>query len=99
MLTIEIPKTNAKVSAEDKLAKYILDGLNSSSDNCFRFEYFYTGFGMGEYRILSQDKSETTGKATVPIIKEVLEAFTEKGYLVNDYCSNSNIAFVEIQRE
>jgi hypothetical protein len=98
MLTIEIPKTNAKESAEDKLAKYILDGLNSSPDHFFRFEYYYSGCSMGEYGNLSYYKSEKEGKATVPVIKKVLAAFTDKGYLVNDYCSNSNIAFVKIQR-
>lgn len=98
MLTIEIPKTNAKESAEDKLAKYILDGLKSSSDNCFRFEYLHSGCGMGEYGKLSYYKSDKVGKATVPVIREVLAAFTEKGYMVNDYYSNNNIAFVEIRK-
>ena len=98
MLTIEIPKTNAKESAEDKLAKYILDGLNNSSDQSFYFEYYYSGCGMGEYGNLSYYKSDKAGKATVSVIRKVLAAFTEKGYLVNDYCSNSNIAFVKIQR-
>lgn len=98
MLTIEIPRTNAKESAEDKLAKYILNGLEKSKDDSFRFDYYYSGFATGDYGVLSYYKSDIHGKATLEIIKKILSIFTEKGYLVNEHYSSGNIAFVKIQR-
>lgn len=98
MITIEIPESKAKESAEDRFARFVLEGLDRSENGVFRFDYYYSGCGVGKYGRLSYYVADIKGEASVRIISSVLEEFTRKGYLV-DTCMNScNIANVRIAK-
>ena len=98
MITVEIPESKAKESAEDKLVRFVLEGLNKSEDGVFRFDYYYGGCGVGKYGRLSYYVTDIKGEASVRVISSVLEEFSKKGYLVDTCLNSCNIANVRIAK-
>lgn len=86
MLTIDIPESNVRQSAEDKLAKYILDKLKEKGECQFLFYYS----GINRYPVNAGDwcegSKETPGMkihvSSIDAVNNVLTAFKKKGYIV-----------------
>lgn len=86
MLTTDIPESNAKKSAEDILAQYILCNLKESC-KC-QFLPYYSG--SNHYPVDAGDWCEGSEehrgmkvhKASTDIVYDVLRAFKKKGYIV-----------------
>lgn len=91
MLTIKIPKVNARKSAEDELAQYILDEIEAKT--VAYFKYFTTNQNNGTATV--GDWQESTGdwygdykgrlhKSSLDVVHAVIHAFRQKGYLIKD---------------
>lgn len=78
MLTIQIPESTARVSAEDELAKYILDWLKEHKT--MYLHYFHHGPKLGNW-----EKCEGREQcyAGVDAIENVIRAFRNKGHVVS----------------
>ncbi len=80
MLTIQIPESTARISAEDELAKYILNWLKEHES--MYLYYFHRGAEVGKW-----EKCEGKNRrcyAGVDAIKNVIRAFRNKGYIVDN---------------
>lgn len=91
MLTIDIPKVNAQESAEDELAQYILDEIEAKT--VAYFKYFTADQNNGTATV--GDWQESTGdwygdykeplhESSLDVVRTVIRAFRQKGYLVKD---------------
>lgn len=96
MITTNIPESNARKSAEDELVEFILSRLACESK--MRFSYFVYGCAMGDWLEAIDAKYNDRHHASVSAIKSVLQAFRNKGYLVNDRPTSGNINNVEIRK-
>lgn len=90
MLTIDIPETNARKSAEDELAQFILDKLKDSKDVCI--EYYHSGCEQGSWKDGKWHGDKTLHKADCKIIWSVARAFRNQGYIVNDTMVGYNVS-------
>lgn len=98
MININIPESGSKLSAQDELVKYILDVLSENNECTIPYYRFgcATGVwysGKQPWRELESDKHQ----ASLGVIKEVADAFTAKGYLVEDkhFCGNNAELFIK----
>lgn len=96
MITINIPESNARKSAEDELIEFILSKL--ACEDKIRFSYFVYGCARGDWLEAIDAKYDDRHHASVLAIKTVLQAFRNKGYLVNDRPASGNINNVEIRK-
>lgn len=91
MLTIDIPEVNAQKSAEDELAQYILNEIEVKGVAYFKY---YTSTPNNSTTTIG-DWKESTGdwygdykcqlhKSSLDVIRTVIRAFRQKGYLVKD---------------
>lgn len=92
MLTIKIPEVNAAKSAEDRLAQFILDGLESSKYGYMSFDYYHSGCAIG------QCCDTSVGYTSLDVIDSVLCAFRKAGYLVDVHHYGNNLATVAIRK-
>lgn len=82
MLTTNIPEVNARKSAEDELAQFILDKLKDNDE--VRISYYDLGVYKGSWWHGESHSTKTLHKADIPAICKVLKAFRCKGYIIND---------------
>lgn len=96
MLTTEIPEVNARKSAEDELAQFILDKLQDHDTVCI--EYYHGGCAQGSWKDGEWHGDETLHKADCPAIWSVARAFKSKGYIVNDTLKGGNVSVLKISK-
>lgn len=96
MLTIDIPETNARQSAEDELAQFILDKLKTNNTVCI--EYYHSGCAQGSWKDGEWHGDETLHNADCPAIWSVARVFKSKGYVVNDVLKGGNISVLKISK-
>lgn len=94
MLTIDIPRVNARKSAEDELAQFILDKLKTQNEVCI--EYYHAGCAKGNWKDGTWHGDETLHKADVSAIYDVINALKNKGYLVSDSIRGMNVSVLKI---
>lgn len=95
MLTTKIPKVNARKSAEDELAQFILDKLKDNDE--VHVSYYDLGVHQGSWWYGEFNDTKILHKADIPAIRNVLKAFRGKGYIVNDnICTDIAICTFEI---
>ena len=90
-LTIEIPKCDAAESAEDRLAKHILDMLANSKNGSASFDYYYRGCAVGSCC------NSSIGSTSLDVIDSVLRSFRNAGYLVDIHFCGNNLATVHVK--
>lgn len=96
MLTIEIPQVNARKSAEDELAQFILDKLKIQNEVCI--EYYHGGCAIGKWKDGTWHGDETLHNADTSAIYNVEKAFESKGYIVNDSIRGMNVRILKISK-
>lgn len=94
MLTIDIPKVNARKSAEDELTQFILDKLKIQNEVCIG--YYYAGCAQGSWKDGTWHGDETLHNSDCSIIRAVGKAFQDKGYIVNDRMGGGNMCVLKI---
>ncbi len=90
-LTIKIPECDAAKSAEDRIAKNILDKLANSKNGNASLSYYYRGCAVGN----CEDAS--IGSTSLDAIDSVLRSFRKAGYLVDVNFYGNNIATAYIK--
>lgn len=91
MLTIEIPEVNTRKSAEDELAQYILNKIETKG--AAYFKYYTSDQNNSETTV--GDWVESTGdwygeyggqhhKSSLDAVLVVISAFRKKGYLIKN---------------
>lgn len=80
MLTIDIPKSNARESEEDAFAKYILEGIKKDGEK--RFLWFGSGWGSGWEDGYSDKAGETMTRCSRLAIYNVVKQFERNGYSI-----------------
>lgn len=96
MLTIDIPVVNARKSAEDELAHFILDRLKDRNEVCVK--YYHSGCARGSWKDGEWQGDETIHKADYSVIATVAEAFKNQGYIVNDTMYGNNLSELRISK-
>ena len=97
ILTIKIPKVNARKSAEDELAQFILDKLKDNDE--VHISYYDLGVHTGSWWYGEFNDTKILHKANIPAIRNVLKTFSSKGYIVNDnICTDIGISTFEISK-
>lgn len=95
-LTIDIPPSNARVSEEDKFAKYILDGLKENGEK--RFLHYGCGWGNG----WEEGYNDGAGCSIIPISHDaylnVIDAFRSKGYSIMKGEQNAAGIYITIKK-
>lgn len=96
MLTIDIPKVNARMSAEDELARFILDKFENS--DTVRIQYYHAGCEQGNWKDGEWHGDDTSHKADCKAIWSVAKAFAKQGYIVNDILVGNNLCKLKISK-
>lgn len=96
MLTIDIPETIARQSAEDELALFIIDKLRNRDTVCI--EYYHSGCAQGNWKDGEWHGDETLHKSDCKIIWNVSREFARKGYIVNDTIRGANVSVLKISK-
>lgn len=96
MLTIDIPEANARMSAEDELAQFVLDRLQNSNEACI--EYYHAGRAQGSWKDGEWHGDETLHKSDCHAIWKVANVFRKKGYIVNDIFKGGNVSVLKISK-
>lgn len=96
MLTIEIPEVNARMSAEDELAQFILSELQNNNEAII--EYYHDGCAIGNWHDGKWRGDKTQHQSDCHVIREVAAMFRKKGYIVNDALQGGNISVLKISK-
>lgn len=96
MLTTNIPEVNARKSAEDELAQFILDKLKDSDTVCI--EYYHGGCAQGSWKDGAWHGDEILHKSDCKAIWSVSREFIRKGYIVNDTLKSGNVSVLKISK-
>lgn len=96
MLTINIPETTARQSAEDELALFILDKLKDNDIVCIK--YYHSGCAQGSWKDGEWHGDETLHKSDCKAIWNVSREFARKGYIVNDTIKSGNVSVLKISK-
>lgn len=96
MLTTEIPEVNARKSAEDELAQFILNKLKGNDTACI--EYYHGGCAQGSWKDGEWHGDDTLHKSDRPAIWSVSREFARKGYIVNDTIKSGNVSVLKISK-
>lgn len=96
MLTTNIPKVNARKSAEDELVQFILDKLKDNNTVCI--EYYHAGCEQGCWKDGEWHGDEILHKSDCKAIWDVSKVFAKQGYIVNDTFKGGNVSVLKISK-
>lgn len=99
MLTTTIPQSQARKSAEDQLAEFILSSLQQKAEVCF--SYFHSGCAVGKWVAeiyCVYTKNAVFHAASLQAIQTVLSEFQRSGYLVNEHVTAATWTNVRISK-
>ena len=96
MLTTEIPEVNARKSAEDELAQFILDKMKTQNEVCI--EYYHAGCAKGSWKDGTWHGDETLHKADSSAIYNFQTALNKNGFILHDSIRGMNVSVFKISK-